>query len=56
MNCSECMNIMVVHWVFIPGWSRVFANLGESQWNHSVSRLRASKLALFVRICGQDSI
>ena len=25
------MNIMVVHWVFITGWSRVLAYLGESQ-------------------------
>ena len=28
---SKRMIIMVVHWVFIPEWSRVLSVLGESQ-------------------------
>ena len=27
---SKRMNIMVVHWVFIPEWSRVLSVLGKS--------------------------
>ena len=30
------MNIMVVHWVFIPKWSCVLSVLGESQKDHLV--------------------
>ena len=54
VKCRERMNIMVLHRVFIPGRSRVLANLDERQKNHSVSKSTAGKLTLYNRICGYD--
>ena len=43
---SKRMNIMVMHWVFTPEWSRVLSVLCERQFDQLVRKPRASRLAL----------
>ena len=50
--CSDLMNIMLVRRVFILGWSRVLANLDESQLIYLVSRSRVAELVLQIKNCG----
>ena len=44
------MNVMDVHWVFIPTSSRVFAFLGQNQKDNSASESRGKRLVLQVRV------
>ena len=52
MNCSERMNIMSLHWVFIPVWSLVLVIPDESQENHLARESSRKRLVSVMRKFG----